>query len=91
MRYEVLRHLGAFVTESSEHFAEYVPWFIKADRPELIERFGIPLDEYVRRLREAAAEDWDRPAEVAPQPRVRRRHRPRVRDRRAVPLQRQRR
>ena len=33
MRYEVLRHLGAFVTESSEHFAEYVPWFIKAGRP----------------------------------------------------------
>ncbi len=53
VRYEVLRHFGAFVTESSEHFAEYVPWFIKADRPELIERFQIPLDEYVRRLREA--------------------------------------
>ena len=30
VRYEVLRHLGYFVTESSEHFAEYVPWFIKA-------------------------------------------------------------
>jgi alpha-galactosidase len=59
VRYEVLRHLGAFVTESSEHFAEYVPWFIKAGRPELIERFGIPLDEYVRRLREAAADDWE--------------------------------
>jgi alpha-galactosidase len=28
VRYEVLRHLGHFVTESSEHFAEYVPWFI---------------------------------------------------------------
>ena len=36
-----------------------MPWFIKAGRPELIERFGIPLDEYVRRLREAAAEDWE--------------------------------
>ena len=24
---------GYFVTESSEHFAEYVPWFIKAGRP----------------------------------------------------------
>ena len=35
MRYEVLRHLGYFVTESSEHFAEYVPWFIKRDRPDL--------------------------------------------------------
>jgi len=58
VRYEVLRHLGAFVTESSEHFAEYVPWFIKAARPELIERFGIPLDEYVRRLR-AAERAWE--------------------------------
>jgi alpha-galactosidase len=63
VRYEVLRHMGAFVTESSEHFAEYVPWFIKADRPELIERFDIPLDEYVRRLREAEA-DWEKPVEV---------------------------
>jgi alpha-galactosidase len=64
VRYEVLRHFGAFVTESSEHFAEYVPWFIKAARPELVERFGIPLDEYVRRLR-AARDDWDRPVEIA--------------------------
>ena len=63
VRYEVLRHFGAFVTESSEHFAEYVPWFIKADRPELIERFGIPLDEYVRRLREAQ-DAWNEPIEV---------------------------
>jgi alpha-galactosidase len=63
VRYEVLRHLGAFVTESSEHFAEYVPWFIKAARPELIERFDIPLDEYPRRLREAQG-DWDKPLEV---------------------------
>ena len=49
VRYEVLRRLGYFVTESSEHFAEYVPWFIKRDRPDLIDRFGIPLDEYMRR------------------------------------------
>jgi alpha-galactosidase len=58
VRYEVLRHLGSFVTESSEHFAEYVPWFIKDGRPDLIERFDIPLDEYVRRSeRQIAA--WD--------------------------------
>src|SRR3954467_7850190 len=63
VRYEVLRHLGSFVTESSEHFAEYVPWFIKSDRPDLIERFDIPLDEYVRRLR-AAEGAWDEPVEV---------------------------
>ncbi|HET8629071.1 MAG TPA: alpha-glucosidase/alpha-galactosidase [Thermomicrobiales bacterium] len=49
VRYEMLRRTGYFVTESSEHFAEYVPWFIKRDRPDLIERFAIPLDEYPRR------------------------------------------
>ena len=58
VRYELLRHFGSFVTESSEHFAEYVPWFIKADRPELIERFNIPLDEYPRRSRAQIAE-WE--------------------------------
>jgi alpha-galactosidase len=49
VRYEVFKHFGYFVTESSEHFAEYVPWFIKRDRPDLIEKFNIPLDEYIRR------------------------------------------
>jgi alpha-galactosidase len=49
VRYEILTRLGYFVTESSEHFAEYVPWFIKRDRPDLIQRFQIPLDEYMRR------------------------------------------
>jgi alpha-galactosidase len=49
VRYEAFKHLGYFVTESSEHFAEYVPWFIKRDRPDLIEEFNIPLDEYIRR------------------------------------------
>ena len=45
----MFRHFGYFVTESSEHFAEYVPWFIKRDRPDLIEEFNIPIDEYIRR------------------------------------------
>ena len=49
VRYEIFQRLGYFVTESSEHFAEYVPWFIKRDRPDLIERFNIPLDEYIQR------------------------------------------
>jgi alpha-galactosidase len=49
VRYEMLKRLGYFVTESSEHFAEYVPWFIKRDRPDLIEKFNIPLDEYLGR------------------------------------------
>ncbi len=56
VRYEVLRHLGYFVTESSEHFAEYVPWFIKSHRPDLIERFNIPLDEYPARSERQIAE-----------------------------------
>ena len=58
VRYEMLRRLGYFVTESSEHFAEYVPWFIKRDRPELIDRFAIPLDEYPRRCETQIAR-WD--------------------------------
>jgi len=58
VRYEVLRRFGYFVTESSEHFAEYVPWFIKDGREDLIERFNIPLDEYLRRSERQIAE-WD--------------------------------
>ena len=58
VRYEVMLRTGYFVTESSEHFAEYVPWFIKRDRPELIEQFNIPLDEYPRRCEEQIA-NWD--------------------------------
>ena len=49
VRYEMLQRLGYFVTESSEHFSEYTPWFIKRDRPDLIQRYNIPLDEYPRR------------------------------------------
>jgi alpha-galactosidase len=49
VRYEMFSRLGYFVTESSEHFSEYVPWFIKRDRPDLIEKYNIPLDEYLTR------------------------------------------
>jgi alpha-galactosidase len=49
VRYEMFQRLGYFVTESSEHFSEYTPWFIKRDRPDLIEKFNIPIDEYIRR------------------------------------------
>ena len=58
VRYEVFRHFGYFVTESSEHFSEYVPWFIKRDRPDLVEKFNIPLDEYIRRC-EVQIARWD--------------------------------
>ncbi len=61
VRYEAMMHLGFFVTESSEHFAEYVPWFIKEGRPDLIEAFGIPLDEYPTRCEEQIAA-WDKQA-----------------------------
>ena len=58
VRYEMLTRLGYSVTESSEHFAEYVPWFIKRDRPDLIEKFNIPLDEYIRRC-EVQIAGWE--------------------------------
>jgi alpha-galactosidase len=63
VRYEMLMRLGYFVTESSEHFAEYTPWFIKRDRPDLIEKFGIPLDEYPKRCVEQIAR-WTKEAET---------------------------
>ncbi len=49
VRYEMMRQFGYYVTESSEHNAEYLPYFIKDKYPEHIERFNIPLDEYPRR------------------------------------------
>ena len=49
VRYDIFKRLGYFVTESSEHFSEYVPWFIKRDRPDLITKYNIPLDEYITR------------------------------------------
>lgn len=58
VRYEMLRRLGYFVTESSEHFSEYVPYFIKHGRDDLIERFNVPLDEYPRRC-ESQIGGWE--------------------------------
>jgi alpha-galactosidase len=49
VRFELMKRFGYYVTESSEHTSEYVPWFIKNRAPELIDRFNIPLDEYPRR------------------------------------------
>lgn len=49
VRYEYIKHLGYYCTESSEHNAEYNPFFIKSKYPELIDRFNIPIDEYPRR------------------------------------------
>ncbi len=58
VRFEAFRRLGYFVTESSEHFSEYTPHFIRRDRPDLIERFRVPLDEYIRRC-ENIEKTWE--------------------------------
>ena len=57
VRYEILRRFGYFVTESSEHFAEYVPWFIKTNRDDIIEKYNIPINEYIDRC-EYHAKTW---------------------------------
>lgn len=49
VRLELMRRFGYYITESSEHNAEYTPYFIKERYPQFIEQFNIPLDEYPRR------------------------------------------
>ena len=49
VRLDYIRHFGYYCTESSEHNAEYNPFYIKRAYPELIQRYNIPLDEYPRR------------------------------------------
>jgi len=49
VRFELFKRLGYFVTESSEHNAEYNPYFIRRQRPDLVEHFHVPIDEYLRR------------------------------------------
>jgi alpha-galactosidase len=56
VRFEMMRRLGYFVTESSEHQSEYVPYFIHHG-PEVIDRFRIPINEYIRRC-EAIVARW---------------------------------
>lgn len=58
VRYEYIKHLGYYCTESSEHNAEYNSLFIKSRYPELIDKFNIPLDEYPRRCIEQIKE-WE--------------------------------
>ena len=59
VRFEYIRRLGYYCTESSEHNAEYNPFFIKSKYPELIDRYQIPLDEYPRRCIHQI-EDWNK-------------------------------
>lgn len=49
VRFDYIKNFGYFCTESSEHNAEYNPFYIKSKYPELIEKYNIPLDEYPRR------------------------------------------
>ncbi len=56
VRYDYIDKLGYYCTESSEHNAEYNPFYIKPGRPDLIEKFNIPLDEYPRRCVRQIAE-----------------------------------
>jgi alpha-galactosidase len=58
VRYEYINRLGYYCTESSEHNAEYNPFFIKSRYPELIEKYNIPLDEYPRRCIKQI-EEWE--------------------------------
>ena len=58
VRYEYIHRFGYYCTESSEHNAEYNPFFIKARYHEMIDAFQIPLDEYPRRCI-AQIRGWD--------------------------------
>jgi alpha-galactosidase len=49
VRFDYMEKLGYYCTESSEHNAEYNPFYIKRAYPALVEDFNIPLDEYPRR------------------------------------------
>jgi alpha-galactosidase len=55
VRFELFKRLGYFVTESSEHNAEYCPYFIPHGADSIM-RFNIPIDEYIRRCRQIADE-----------------------------------
>ena len=70
VRVEMMKQFGYYVTESSEHNAEYLPYFIKDKYPELIEKFNIPLDEYPRRCIKQI-DDWKkRGAELVNNPKL---------------------
>ena len=62
VRFEIMKYFGYYTTESSEHNAEYSPYWIKEKYPQLIEEFNIPLDEYPRRCVKQIA-DWKKQKE----------------------------
>ncbi len=62
VRLELMFRFGYYVTESSEHSAEYVPWIIRQGREDLINQYIVPLDEYPRRCRSQIA-NWEKQRE----------------------------
>lgn len=58
VRFEMMMRFGYYGGESSEHMAEYVPYFIRNTHEELIDRFSVPIDEYIRRCIQQN-ESWD--------------------------------
>ena len=62
VRFEMMKQFGYYITESSEHSAEYYPYFIRKAHPELIDKYNIPLDEYPRRC-VVQLQEWEKQAE----------------------------
>lgn len=58
VRFDYIDKLGYHCTESSEHNSEYNPFYLKSKYPELIEKFNIPIDLYLRRC-VSQIEGWD--------------------------------
>jgi alpha-galactosidase len=58
VRFELMKRLGYFVTESSEHNAEYNPWFLAHGRAHAA-RYNVPIDEYLRRC-DAIVDEFER-------------------------------
>jgi len=54
VRVELFRRFGYFPTESSEHSAEYVPWFLRHD--DQVEHYRIFVGDYLARSEENLAE-----------------------------------
>ena len=58
VRFKMMETFGHYITESSEHAAEYYPYFIKPTHEELIDEYRVPLDEYPRRCIEQI-KNWE--------------------------------
>jgi alpha-galactosidase len=63
VRFAIYRRFGYFPTESSEHLAEYVPWIMRHDGE--LERYRVPVDEYIRRSEENLVEYENVKAQLA--------------------------